>query len=74
MHIHTHTHPPPVQRNNADVISESILNLRKQGLIKAPEDDPHVTSELRNQGAPLSTSDVDPSQTIPPESKSNNYY
>jgi hypothetical protein len=57
------------QRKNADVISNSILNLKKQGLITAPEDDPHVTSELRQQGAPLSASDIDPSETTPPESK-----
>ena len=59
------------QRNNADVISESILNLKKQGLITAPEDDPHVSSELRQQGAPLPTSDVDPTETVSPESKAN---
>ena len=53
------------------MISESILNLNKQGLITAPEDDPHVSSELRQQGAPLLASDVDPIETTPPESKSN---
>ena len=59
------------QRTNADVISESIINLNKEGLIKAPEDDPHVTSELRRQGAPLKTAvneDEEPSHTTPPES------
>ena len=47
-----------------------IYDLKKQGLITAPEDDPHVTSELRQQGAPLpASSDVEPSETTPPESK-----
>ena len=58
------------QRNNADVISESILNLKERGLITAPEDDPHLTSELRKQGAPLPASDVDHLETTPPKSKS----
>lgn len=57
------------QRNNADVISESILNLKEKGLITAPEDDPHLTAELRKQGAPLPTFDADPLETTPPESK-----
>ena len=60
--------PPSLpQRNNADVISESILNLKNEGLITAPEDwtHIHVTSELQQQGAPLpaSSSDVDPVET-----------
>ena len=39
----THTHHS--SENNAEVISDSIINLKKEGLITTPEDDPHVTSE-----------------------------
>ena len=55
------------------MISESILNLKNEGLITAPEDDPHATSELRQQGTPLpaSSSDVDLVETTPSESKTN---
>ena len=41
---------PSNQRNNARVIADSILNLKKERLIDSPENDAHVTSELRNQG------------------------
>ncbi len=47
------------QRNNARVIADSILNLNKEKLISNPSDDPHVTSELRTQGAALDAA-VDP--------------
>ena len=56
------------------MISESILNLKEERLITAPEDDPHVASELRNQGAPLhrsSEEDDDLPPDTPPESKSS---
>ena len=55
------------------MISDSIINLKNEGLITAPEDDPHVTSELRNQGAPLEASEneeEDSHPTIPTDSKS----
>jgi hypothetical protein len=42
-----------LQRNNAEVIANSILNLREKKLINAPEEDPHISSELRNQGVEL---------------------
>ena len=57
------------------MISDSIINLKEEGLITAPEDDPHVTSELRNQGAPLEASENeedDPPPTTPTDSKSIN--
>ena len=38
------------QRNNARVIADSILNLKNEGLIDSPENDTHLTSELRTQG------------------------
>ena len=43
-----------VQQNNARVIADSILALHRGELISNPLDDPHVTSELREQGASLS--------------------
>ena len=43
-----------VQRNNARVIADSILALHRGNLISNPLDDPHVTSELQEQGASLS--------------------
>ena len=56
------------------MISESILNLKKERLITAPEDDPHVASELEKQGALLrrtSEEEEDPPPDTLPESKSN---
>lgn len=41
------------QQNNARVIADSILALREERLISDPSDDPHITSELRKQGAAL---------------------
>ncbi len=58
------------QRNNARVIADSILNLNEKKLISNPRDDPHVTSELRTQGAPLE-SDVD---FCPPMEQSEGVY
>ena len=55
------------------MISDSIINLKKEELITALEDDSHVTSELRNQGAPLEASEneeEDPHPTTPTDSKS----
>ena len=45
--------PTPLQRNNAQVIANSIINLKEKGLIFSPEDDPHILSELKRQGAGL---------------------
>lgn len=42
-----------MQRNNAEVIADSIVNLKEKQLIFSPEDDPHISSELREQGAEL---------------------
>ena len=39
------------------MIADSILNLQRLGLINSPEEDPHLTSELRLQGAPLDPPD-----------------
>lgn len=52
------------QRNNAQVIADSILNLKKNELIFSPEDDPHIGSELRAQGATLGPTSVDTSQPL----------
>lgn len=41
------------QRNNAQVIADSLINLKQKGLIFAPEDDPHISAELKRQGAKL---------------------
>ena len=35
------------------MIADSLLNLKEKRLIFAPEDDPHISSELRRQGAGL---------------------
>ena len=35
------------------MIADSILGLHREGLISNPVDDPHVTTELREQGASL---------------------
>ena len=35
------------------MIADSIMNLRDRNLILAPEDDPHIASELKKQGAGL---------------------
>ena len=35
------------------MIADSILNLRANGLITSPQEDAHVSSELRSQGASL---------------------
>ena len=35
------------------MIADSLVNLRDKGLILAPEDDPHIASELKTQGAEL---------------------
>lgn len=43
----------PSQRNNAQVIADSILNLKHKELILSPEDDPHIASELKRQGGKL---------------------
>ena len=40
---------PLMQRNNAEVIADSILNLREKQLIFSPEDDVHISSELKEQ-------------------------
>ena len=42
-----------MQQNNARVIADSILGLHREDLISNPLDDPHVTTELREQGASL---------------------
>ena len=42
-----------MQQNNARVIADSILALHREDLISNPLDDPHVTTELREQGASL---------------------
>ena len=44
------------QRNNAQVIADSLINLKEKGLRSMPVDDPHVSSELRRQGAELEPS------------------
>ena len=54
----------PPQRNNAQVIADSILTLQKNRLISSPEDDPHVSSELKAQGATLESSSVDRTQSV----------
>ena len=35
------------------MIADSIMNLRDRNLILAPENDPHIASELKRQGAGL---------------------
>lgn len=40
----------PVQRNNARVIADSILNLHGKGLITAPSDDPTIAEQLGAEG------------------------
>lgn len=42
-----------LQRNNAQVIANSIINLKDKGLIFSPEEDPHISAELKRQGAGL---------------------
>ena len=42
-----------MQQNNARVIADSILGLHREDLISNPLDDPHVTTELQEEGASL---------------------
>lgn len=62
--------PCSAQRNNAQVIADSLINLKQKELILSPEDDPHVSAELRRQGAELEPSkgaELEPSQGVEPE-------
>ncbi len=45
------------------MIADSILNLSKEKLISNPKDDPHISSELQTQGAPLDAP-VDPASDM----------
>lgn len=42
-----------LQRTNARVIADSILNLRAKKLISAPNEDPHIVEQLRVEGITL---------------------
>ena len=58
------------QRNNAQVIANSLLNLKEKELILAPEDDPHISSELKKQGAELKEGEgLEQSQEEPTKKK-----
>lgn len=42
-----------LQRTNARVIADSILNLRAKHLISAPNEDSHIVEQLRVEGITL---------------------
>ena len=46
------------------MIANSILNLKEKRLILSPEDDPHISSELREQRVGLSEEGVGPSEGV----------
>ena len=51
------------QQNNARVIADSILTLQRENLISSPQEDPHVSAELSEQGAPLPPAQQDSGAT-----------